>query len=182
MQAFYFAVIETPQEIGGAVAAEAKIESAARGIELLPGGLEVFIWKFGLVVVVGNGVAEQQQLCVGMVVYLLQHGFVAVGPPGLIETIRWGGGGIGCRSLADCRRNGEGKAGYSMDGDRPNRQGNFHALILDGSCLCCPQSSGARCAFPLRKAVDRSPVGSYREQVSLFTGGTSRKDLARLRL
>ena len=77
MQPLNLAVIETPQHLPGRVSTEAYVEGFAWCIELLPNGLEILVWRHRLVVIIGDGVTDHQQLRVGMSL----HGVVAVKPP-----------------------------------------------------------------------------------------------------
>ena len=87
VEAGEFAVVEPPQDVGRGVAAEAKIEGFAWGVVLLPDGLEVLAGRVGLFVVLGDGVAQKQELGVLVSGQRSQDRFMAVGPPGFGEAI-----------------------------------------------------------------------------------------------
>ncbi len=156
MKSVDFAMIDPPQNVRSGVAAESEIERLAWFVELLPGGKEIFIRRPGLVVVVGDGVANHQELCVRMVLDGIENRFVTFGPPRLIEAIRRGRGVVGAVS--------EGHRGTKNDerecGCRNCKKGKevwrgaarvFHAAIL------CPllrdervgaNSMGHQCSTP----------------------------------
>jgi len=135
MKSVDFAVLDSPENVRGGVAAESEVQRLARGVELLPGGKEIFIRRSRLVVVVGDGVADQQELRVGIVLDGVENRFVTVGPPGLAQAIGRCRGVIsrfaeyGCRTKGDdCKCDGcEYERGKWF---RRSSARVFHAAIL----------------------------------------------------
>jgi hypothetical protein len=94
---------DSPEDIGGGVAAEAQVESAAGLIKLLPDGKEILVGRVGLVVVLSDGVADEEKLGVGVGADGVNDSVVTLGPPGYLEAVR-GGDGRGDLGRDDWRR------------------------------------------------------------------------------
>ena len=93
VEAVDFAVAEAPEDVGGGVAAEAEVEGVALLVEGVPGGLEILVGRIGFVVVVGDGVADEEELRVGVGAKGFEDGVVAVGPAGFVEAVHGHDGG-----------------------------------------------------------------------------------------
>ena len=93
LQAIDLAVGDSPEDIGGGVAAEAQVERAAGLVELFPDGEEVLVGRSGLVVVLCDGVADEEELRIGVGADGVDDCVVTLGPPGKIEPVRGSDGG-----------------------------------------------------------------------------------------
>jgi hypothetical protein len=56
--------------------------------------LKVLVRRVALVVVIGNGIADEQKLRVRVASRRFEHGFMTFSPPGLAQTICWNNGRI----------------------------------------------------------------------------------------
>ena len=115
MQPRHLAVLQAPQHVRRGVAAEAKIERLARCVEGLPGRLEILVGQFGLVVIVGDRIADQDHFLIGMRGDRRQDRRVPVTPPTLHQPVGRRYRGIGHdgrrRHLREREGRGEGAQG-----------------------------------------------------------------------
>lgn len=119
-QVVELAVGEAPEDVGGGVAGEAEVEGAARSVELLPGGEEVLVGRRGLVLVLDDGVADEEEVDVGAGAEEVDDVLVTLGPPGLVEAgdgqdggekVLHGGARRGRSALRACKRGEEAERG-----------------------------------------------------------------------
>jgi len=92
-EAIDLSVGDTPEYVGGGVTAEAEVERAARLVELSPDWEKVFVGRRGLLVVLCDGVADEQELRIGVGADGRDDCVVALGPPGKIEPAGGSDGG-----------------------------------------------------------------------------------------
>src|SRR5689334_7556079 len=103
-------MIKSPQDVCGCISAEAKVQRFARFVELLPGWLKVFVRRIGLVVIIGDGIANQQKLSFRMSMDSLKYSLMPFQPPGLASTISRNNRRI-CSRLRLCHH-GESKSNH----------------------------------------------------------------------